>query len=121
MSGDKAFRRMAAVAFAAEMVYQLNGSNMSSPQSAHLNAGARAPTLGFWVDITNKEAIAWIVFLCVLDQSLWPLVGGGLAQAGMMWKYKYAIEKGLQEGGQPTEDYTFSGEGNGGNQVNSQA
>lgn len=97
--------RMITVAVAAEMVYQLVGSNMSSPQTAELNAGARAPTIKKWVNLTNVEAGAWVIFLCILDQSLWPFLGGGLALGGMVLKYRYAIDSGLKNGGTPTENY----------------
>lgn len=98
--------RMLTVAVAAEMVYQLVGSNMSSPQTAELNAAARAPTISKWVTLTNAEAAAWIIFMCALDQSLWPLLGGGIAGVGMWLKYRYAINSGLQNGAPPTEQYT---------------
>jgi hypothetical protein len=97
--------RMLTVAVAAEMVYQLVGSNMSSPQTAELNAAARAPTISKWVNLTNAEAIAWIIFLCALDQSLWPLLGGGLAGVGMWLKYRYAIRSGLKSSAPGTETY----------------
>jgi len=97
--------RMLTVAVAAEMVYQLVGSNMSSPQTAELNAGARAPTIGKWVKLTNLEAAGWIVFLCILDESLWPALGGGLAAIGMHFKYKYAITSGLNNPAPGTENY----------------
>jgi hypothetical protein len=97
--------RMLTVAVSAEMVYQLVGSNMSSPQTAELNAAARAPTISKWVNMTNLEAAGWIIFLCLLDQSLWPLLGGGLALAGMFLKYSYAIRSGLANGAPGTEDY----------------
>jgi hypothetical protein len=97
--------RMLTVAVAAEMVYQLVGSNMSSPQTAELNAAARAPTIQKWVNLTNVEAAAWIIFLCLLDASLWPLLGGGLALGGMALKYSYAIRSGLASGAPGTEAY----------------
>jgi hypothetical protein len=97
--------RMLTVAVAAEMVYQLVGSNMSSPQTAELNAAARAPTIDKWVNLTMAEAVAWIVFLCVLDHSLWPLLGGALAAVGMWLKYDYAIDSGLRSGKPGTESY----------------
>lgn len=99
-------RRMLTVAVAAEMVYQLVGSNMSSPQTAELNAAARAPTISKWVTLTNLEAAGWIIFLCALDGSLWPALGGGLALGGMVLKYRHAIASGLNNGGQPTENYS---------------
>lgn len=97
--------RMLTVAVAAEMVYQLIGANLSSPQSNQLNAGARAPTLQKWVNLTNIEAVAWIAFLAYLDQSWWPVLGGALALGSMALKYKNAIETGLAERLPPTEDY----------------
>lgn len=97
--------RMLTVAVAAEMVYQLVGSNMSSPQTAELNAPARAPTIGKWVNLTMAEAAGWIAFLCWLDRSWWPLLGGLLAALGMWLKYKYAISSGLKSGAPGTESY----------------
>ena len=105
-SGVLTNTRMLTVAVAAEMVYQLVGSNMSSPQTAELNAAARAPTISKWVTMTNFEAFAWIVFLCILDESWWPALGGGLALAGMVLKYKYAIRSGLSNHAPGTENYT---------------
>jgi hypothetical protein len=96
---------MLTVAVAAEMVYQLVGSNMSSPQTAELNAAKRAPTIDKWVNLTMAEAAGWILFLCWLDRSWWPLVGGLLALAGMWLKYRYAIKSGLRDGGPATETY----------------
>ena len=96
---------MLTVAVSAEMVYQLVGSNMSSPQTAELNAGARAATINKWVTLTNLEAVAWIAFLAILDGSLYPIMGGGLALLGMVFKYKHAINSGLRNGGPPTERY----------------
>lgn len=103
--GRRKGANMIKVAVSAEMVYQLVGSNMSSPQTAELNAGARAPTIQKWVNLTNAEAVAWILFLAVLDGSAWPLLGGGLALGGMVCKYRYAINSGLQSNETPTESY----------------
>lgn len=103
------FQRGTIVAITAEMIYQLTGSNMSSPQTAELNAGARASTIGKWVKITHWEAMAWTVFFWWLYGSPWALLGGGLAWSGMYGKYRYAIASGLQSKEAPTEDYTFGG------------
>jgi hypothetical protein len=97
--------RMLTVAVAAELVYQLIGSNMSSPQTAELNAHARAPTINKWVNLTNAEAAGWIIFLCALDESLWPLLGGAIAAVGMWLKYRYAIQSGLKSSEPGTESY----------------
>ena len=93
------------VAVAAEMIYQLVGSNMSSPQTAELNAGSRAATIGKWVNLTNAEAVAWIAFLAWLDKSWYWVLGGGLALLGMYLKYKYAISSGLKNSAPGTESY----------------
>ena len=97
--------RMLTVAVSAEMVYQLVGSNMSSPQTAELNAAARAPTITKWVNLTMAEAIAWTIFLCWLDQSFWPALGAILAGVGMYLKYRYAINSGLGSNAPGTENY----------------
>lgn len=99
------FRRGMTVAASAEMIYQLTGSNMSSPQTAKMNAPARADTIDEWVRITHWEAMGWIAFMCWLFGSFWPIVGGGLAWSGMWGKYRYAITSGLKQGGPPTENY----------------
>lgn len=78
---------------------------MSSPQTAELNAAARAPTISKWVNLTNIEAAAWIIGLALLDQSWWWVVGGGLALIGMFLKYRYAISSGLKNGAPGTENY----------------
>lgn len=103
--GNRKFTRGMTVVGSAEMVYQLTGSNMSSPQTAELNAGARAPTIDKWVKITHYEAIGWTAFLCWLFGNLWPIVGGGLAWSGMYGKYRYAIASGLDSDAPPTENY----------------
>ena len=116
--GDQAGRsrgrgaQMIKVAVSAEMVYQLVGSNMSSPQTAELNAGARAPTIKKWVNLTNIEATLWTLFLTILDGTLWPLLGGGLALVGMYFKYDHAIKCGLKSNAPATEDYS-GGNGSG--------
>lgn len=97
--------RMLKVAVSAELIYQLVGANMSSPQTAELNAAARAPTIKKWVNLTNLEAAAWTALLCALDGSLWPLFGGALAAVGMYFKYQHAIKSGLESKAPGTENY----------------
>jgi|SRR5215472_3935860 len=97
--------RMLKVAVSAELIYQLVGANMSSPQTAELNAAARAPTISKWVNLTNLEAVGWTALLCALDGSLWPVLGAALAGVGMWFKYKYAIASGLKSEAPGTEDY----------------
>jgi hypothetical protein len=98
---------MLVTAVTAELVYQLVGANMSSPQTAELNAEARAPTIQKWVNLTNAEAAGWIVLLMVLSRGLWGyvLLGGLIAGVGMWAKYRYAINSGLRDKQAPTESY----------------
>lgn len=96
---------MLKVAVSAELVYQLVGANMSSPQTAELNAAARAPTISKWVNLTNLEAAGWIALLAMLDGTLWPVMGGAIALVGMYFKYRYAIKSGLGSTAPGTEDY----------------
>lgn len=93
------------VAIGAELVYQLVGANMSSPQTAELNAAARAPTIDKWVNMTNIEVAGWLALLTLLDRSWWFLIGGAIAGIGMWLKYRYAIGSGLRNGAPPTESY----------------
>lgn len=109
VGGDRKFKRGMVVVGSAEMIYQLTGSNMSSPQTAELNAGARAPTISKWVQITHWEAVIWVGFLCWLFGNFWPVVGGGLAWSGMYAKYRHAIVSGLNSHEPPTENYKFNG------------
>lgn len=106
MTGDtRKFRRGMEVFSTAEMVYQVTGCNMSSPQTAHLNAKARSGTINFWVRLTNWESAWWTLFAMWLYGSWWPALGGILSASGMWGKYRYAIDKGLKDGGQATENY----------------
>lgn len=105
------FRRGMTVVGSAEMIYQLTGSNMSSPQTAELNAGARAPTIGKWVTVTQWESVAWVAFLCWLFGNFWPIVGGGLAWSGMWAKYRHAIASGIKNPAPGTENYKTGGVG----------
>jgi hypothetical protein len=98
--------RMVTVAVSAELVWQLVSANLSSPQTAELNAEARAPTIAKWVNLSTAEAVVWLLFLCYLDKSLWPAVGGLAAGVSMWLKYRYAINSGLKNDAPPTESYT---------------
>ena len=94
------------IAIGAELVYQLTGANLSSPQTAELNAAARAPTIAKWVNLSNAEAVGWLVLLTVIDGTLWFAFGGVLAGAGMWAKYRYAIRSGIEKNLSGTEDYS---------------
>jgi hypothetical protein len=97
--------RMLGVYAGGELVYQLTGANLSSPQTAELNARKRAPTIGKWVLMTHGKSLFWITLLCSLDKSLWPALGGGLAALDMHLSYRYAIRSGLESGQPGTETW----------------
>lgn len=95
----------------AELVYQMGGFNLSSPQTAELNAKARAGTIGKWMMLANGKAVIWVAILCIADGSLWPALGGGLAIADMHFSYRYAIRSGLNNPAPGTENYARGGWG----------
>ena len=104
-NGGARITRMLAVYAGAELVYQLTGANLSSPQTAEMNARKRAATIGKWVAMTHGKSVFWIGLLCTLDGSAWPLLGGGLAAADMHFSYRYAIRSGLSSNAPGTETY----------------
>jgi hypothetical protein len=93
------------VAVAAEVVWQITSKALSSPQTAELDAVARAPTIWKWVKIAGWESAAWITFLCVLDGSLWPATGGVLAGGTTYMQYRHAIDSGLAGNSRPGGGY----------------
>jgi hypothetical protein len=97
--------RMLSVYAGAELVYQLTGANLSSPQTAELNAMKRAATIGKWVVATHFKSAFWVALLCTLDRSAWPALGGGLAAVDMHFSYAYAIRSGLSSSAPGTETY----------------
>jgi hypothetical protein len=88
-----------------ELVYQLTGANLSSPQTAEMNARKRAATIGKWVVATHCKSAVWVTLLCALDGSLWPALGGTLAAVDMHFSYRYAIRSGLSSSAPATETY----------------
>lgn len=106
-TGYGSSRRSHAVltAISAELVWQITSKALSSPQTAELDAAARAPTLWKWVNIAGVEAGAWVAFLCLLDGTLWPALGGVLAGATTWAQYRYAIWSGLNGNSRPGGTY----------------
>ena len=102
---------MLAVAAAGELVYQVASANLSSPQSNELDAGERAPTLQKWITLSNFEAAGWVAFLCIMDGSFWPALGGGLALGGLVLKYRHAIQSGLNNPSHHSRGAADSSEG----------
>lgn len=105
MIGAARAGRMLAVYAGGELVYQLTGANLSSPQTAEMNAKKRAPTIAKWVMMTHGKSAVWIALLCALDGTAWPLLGGGLAAVDMHFSYRYAIKSGLASSAPGTEHW----------------
>lgn len=94
------------VAIYAALVYDIVAATNSSPQTAEINAEARAGTLMKWVKIGELQAIAFTLLGSALDERRWPpIVGGSIAMVLLWAQYKYAIKSGLASGGPPTERY----------------
>jgi hypothetical protein len=105
VGGSSRTSRAILVAVSAEVVWQITSKALSSPQTAELDAEARAPTIWKWVKIAGWESAGWIFFLSVLDGSLWPAFGGLLAGVTTYAQYKYAITSGLNGKSRPGGGY----------------
>lgn len=90
----------------AGLMFEIIAAFCSSPQTAELNAQARAATLMKWVKLGLAVGFAYVLiaatFLKGGPAALW---GGALAGATLGIAYAYAKKSGLENGGQPTESY----------------
>lgn len=89
-------------------VKDIYSADNSSPQTTHINATKRAPTLMKWVNIAAIEsaAVVWLLSMTApKGHKKWPALGGGLALVVTYGQYLYAKAAGLREGGEPTEEY----------------
>lgn len=94
------------VAVYAELVYTVISASCSSPQTAEINAHARAGTLMKWVHIGLVQGAAFGVLGALLDKRRWPpLLGAGLAMVALYAQYRHALSCGLRSGGPTTEQY----------------
>lgn len=93
-------------------VKDIYSADNSSPQTTHINAHKRAPTLMKWVNIAAIESLAvvWLLSLTApKGHKKYPLAGGLLALFVTYGQYLYAKACGLREGGPTTEDYGGKG------------
>jgi hypothetical protein len=99
-----------AVAFlvAAGIVYEIVAACCSSPQTAELNAKARAETLMKWVYIGLAQAAIFVVAAAILDKEhAAPILAGGTLAGGTMYgMYYHALNAGLASSEPGTESYT---------------
>jgi len=89
-------------------VKDIYSTDNSSPQTTHLNAKKRAPTLMKWVNIAAVESAGVIFLLTAAAPSghkRWPMSGGILALVITYGQYLYAKNCGLKSAEPGTEDY----------------
>lgn len=91
----------------AGVMYEIIAAACSSPQTAELNAQARADTLMKWVHLGVAQGILFMGLAAFYDrkQATAIIAGALLAAALLYWQYHHAIQSGLANGGPPTESY----------------
>ena len=67
----------------------------SSPQTTELFAGDREDSLMHWVLIGDAVAIAGGAAGSILDNSMWPLIGGVSIALMMHVFYRHAVRRGI--------------------------
>lgn len=92
---------------AAGIVYEIIAAACSSPQTAEINATARADTLMKWVHIGVAQAVLFVFAAALLDSKHAPQIlgGGGLAVGLMYGQYRHALKAGLRSGLPGTEHH----------------
>lgn len=107
-SGGKAVGKGVAFLIGAATVAEFIAKDVSSPQTVHINAAKRAPTLMQWVHVGQIEAVAFLVIAAMLDDPGYAtaFVAGGLLEMVITEaEYLYAKKTGLENPGPPTEEY----------------
>jgi hypothetical protein len=91
----------------AASVAEFIAKDVSSPQTVQINAAKRAPTLMQWVHIGQVEALAFVVIAAIIDPAFGAafLLGGALEMVITEAEYLYAKRVGVENPGEPTEDY----------------
>lgn len=90
----------------AGLVFEIIAAFCSSPQTAELNAHARAGTLMKWVGLGLGASALFVLIAAVKFKGGAPAVcGGALAGALLGAAYVYAKNSGLRNGGPGTESY----------------
>lgn len=91
----------------AGIVAEIVAKACSSPQTAHLNAHKRAPTLMYWVNIGMVEAGIFVAAAAYFDKKhRVPIIMGGVAEGLITYaEYWHAMQEGLKSDAPGTEDY----------------
>jgi hypothetical protein len=87
---------------------EIIAKDVSSPQTVHINAHKRAPTLMMWVHVGMVESAVFLAIAAVIDRKhAMAFVAGGLLEMAVTeCEYLYARNRGVQERGLPvTEQY----------------
>lgn len=79
--------------FALDVFSTLN----SSPQTTELFAGDREASLMHWVWIGGGVAVGGGLAGSVISGNPWPLVGSLLVAGGMVYAYKHAVARGIDQ------------------------
>src|SRR5271166_1167075 len=87
------------------VAHEIMAKDVSSPQTAEINIGARAGTLMKWVHVGQVESAAMILIAASFDKKDRKMIlyGGFLAIAINECLYLYAKKSGLQNPGPGTE------------------
>jgi hypothetical protein len=91
----------------AGIVYEIIAASCSSPQTAEINAGARATTLMKWVKIGVGQAAVFVAAAALFDpRNAGAIIAGGVTAGTLMWvQYAHALKAGLASDEPGTEQY----------------
>jgi hypothetical protein len=97
----------------AASVAEFVAKDVSSPQTVHLNAKKRAPTLMRWVHVGMVESVLFLAIATAIDKKHAKafLAGGILEMIVTEAEYLYARQLGLTEIDQPTTEQYGKQEG----------
>lgn len=92
---------------AAGLTYEVVAACCSSPQTAEINAAARADTLMKWVHIGIVQAVIFVGIAAYVDKKhRTAIISGGVTAAALMYgQYWHAKNAGLKNPGPATESY----------------
>lgn len=95
----------------AGIVYEIIAANCSSPQTAELNAKARAATTMKWVYIGLAQSAVFVAIAAVIDRDrAKPILAGAALAAGVMYlSYLHGKAAGLASGQPTTETWSQAG------------
>jgi hypothetical protein len=91
----------------AGIVYEIIAAACSSPQTAEINANARAGTLMKWVYVGVGMSAIFVTAAACIDRKHRSAIiaGGATAAILMLLAYRYAMSAGLRDGLPGTESY----------------